>query len=158
MGGMDIHTGRNPVVPNSPLRSCGPPLSFNPEDMHPVSRSVAVPGTHSGVQEGMALIPSRHLRHLDLPAVQTRGNCFSKFTYLHMPSKALSHSLTHVCAMLFLISVPQHICQEGLESSAHWLIPIHPLRLILGITASLKARCLSCHPMGTPSSVHHTTF
>lgn len=38
MGGMDSHTGRNPVALSNTLRSRGPPLCFNPGDTHPGSR------------------------------------------------------------------------------------------------------------------------
>jgi hypothetical protein len=91
-----------------------------------------------------------------------KHNSFPAFTHLHIPSKTLTHNITHTHAVLFLTSAFLHICQEVLGALLIDLTP-PPLKLSLGITsrkvlaASPRAR-YHLHPVGTLSFIHHAAF
>lgn len=94
-------------------------------------------------------------RHVDLPAVQIRGNSFPTFTHLYIPSKTC-HVVSHLGAFAHQPGRPGVYSSLTNSYSSFETHPRHHLQE--GTDYSPKVRRLSCDPMGTPSSTHHTTF
>lgn len=118
----------------------------------------------SGNQEGIAMIPSSHFRHIWTFQLYKQEAIVFRHSHTYpYPQNSGSqfhtgphHDVSHLNAFAHLPGRP--------ESFLHSLIPTHPLTLSLGITSRKGTVCLPwsqvppCHPVAILSSIHHTTF